>query len=288
MAPRWKTMAIAGWSFSFGYLAIVGVSAVQERMEIRGNIKLFGDGSGLIFPDGSKQTTAVATETAPYVLGNDSVDSQHYVDGSIDGVHLADGQVASADIADGAIVQADFHTTLQSTYSTDTNTTYTAGTGLDLSGTTFSATVGTTIESAEITDGTIVQADLSAALHTTYSTGVVTQAAYNDLLTRISGLQPATLTLDATGNVGQYTSVAIGTDNKPVISYQDVTNGDLKVYVCAATDCASGTARTLDATGYVGHYTSLAIGTDNKPVISYYDNTNDDLRRYRCRTTDCS
>ena len=127
MVRRWKTMAIAGWSFGFGCLAMIGVNAAQERFEVGSNIKLFGDGSGLIFPDGSKQTTGVATETQPYVLGNDSVDSQHYVDVSIDGVHLADGQVTSV----------------------------------------------------KLTDGTIAQADLSAALHTSYSTGVVTQAAYD-------------------------------------------------------------------------------------------------------------
>ena len=177
MVRRWKTMAIAGWSFGFDCLAMMGVNAAQERFEVGGNIKLFGDGSGLIFPDGSKQTTAVATETQPFVLGNDAVDSQHYVDGSIDSVHLADGQVTSA----------------------------------------------------KLTDGTIAQADLSAALHTSYSTGVVTQAAYDDLLARISGLQPTDLTLDSAGDVGEYTSIAIGTDNNPVISYSDPTSSALKV-----------------------------------------------------------
>jgi len=260
-------MAIAGWSFGFGCLAMIGVNAAQERIEIRGNIKLFGDGSGLIFPDGSKQTTAVATDTEPFVLGNDSVDSQHYVDGSIDGVHL--------------------NPTLHSAYSTDTNTTYAAGNGLVLTATTFSAMV----ESAEITDGTIVAADLSSALHTSYSTDVVTQAAYDALLARINGLETPSYgarTLDSTGDVGGYSAIAIGSNNNPVISYRDVTNGDLKVYVCADTACANGTARTLDAAGDVGYYTSLSIGTDNNPVISYYDGTNGDLKRYRCQTTDCS
>jgi hypothetical protein len=44
---------------------------------------------------------------------------------------------------------------------TNTNTTYSAGTGISLSGTTFSSTLGTTIEGSEITNGTITAADLA-------------------------------------------------------------------------------------------------------------------------------
>jgi hypothetical protein len=36
-------------------------------------------------------------------------------------------------------------------------------------------------------------------------------------------------TLDSTGDVGYFTSVAIGTDGLGLISYYDVSNGDLKV-----------------------------------------------------------
>lgn len=46
--------------------------------------------------------------------------------------------------------------------STDTNTTYSAGSGLSLSGTEFSSTLGTSIEASEITDGTITSSDLAA------------------------------------------------------------------------------------------------------------------------------
>ena len=45
----------------------------------------------------------------------------------------------------------------------DDNTTYTAGDGVLLTGTVLSSSLGTTIESAEITDGTIVDDDINSA-----------------------------------------------------------------------------------------------------------------------------
>ncbi|MFA5724396.1 MAG: hypothetical protein WC979_09140 [Candidatus Pacearchaeota archaeon] len=36
-------------------------------------------------------------------------------------------------------------------------------------------------------------------------------------------------TIDSTGNVGGHSSITIGTDGLPIISYYDTTNGDLKV-----------------------------------------------------------
>jgi hypothetical protein len=94
-------------------------------------------------------------------------------------------------------------------------------------------------------------------------------------------------TLDDVGNVGRYTSIAIRDSGRPIISYHDDTNGDLKVYDCADADCATGTDRTLDDVGDVGQYTSIAIRDSGWPIISYDDSTNGDLKVYSCGDADC-
>jgi len=96
-------------------------------------------------------------------------------------------------------------------------------------------------------------------------------------------------TIDSNDSVGQYSSIAIGTDGNPVISYQNATDGNLMVLKCGNTSCSSGnTTSTLDSIGDVGLYTSIAIGTDGLPIISYQDNTEDSLKIAKCKDASCS
>jgi len=96
-------------------------------------------------------------------------------------------------------------------------------------------------------------------------------------------------TLDSGGFVGEYTSIAIGTDGLGLISYYDSTDNDLKVAHCANAACTSATTFTLDSVGNVGRYNSIAIGGDGLGLISYFDeNPNFDLKVAHCDNTACS
>lgn len=95
-------------------------------------------------------------------------------------------------------------------------------------------------------------------------------------------------TLDTAGEVGEFPSVAIGTDGFGLISYYDSTNGDLKVAHCVDTACTVATVGTLDAADDVGDHTSVAIGADGLGLISYRDRTHGDLKVAHCIDTACT
>ncbi len=97
------------------------------------------------------------------------------------------------------------------------------------------------------------------------------------------------VTVDSSAaHVGQGTSITIGTDGLPVISYADRTNDDLKAVKCGNASCSSGNAiTTVDSTGFVGGYSSIAIGTDGFPVMTYADETNFNLKVAKCLNPYC-
>ena len=90
------------------------------------------------------------------------------------------------------------------------------------------------------------------------------------------------------GNVGKFTSIAVGTDGLPVVSYQ-TADGILKVAHCAVAACTgSATITPVDASGVVGLYTSIAIGADGLPIVAYWDSGNGDLKVAHCANAACT
>lgn len=89
-------------------------------------------------------------------------------------------------------------------------------------------------------------------------------------------------------NVGWESSVTLGADGLPFISYYDHTNGNLKVAHCHDSGCAATTITTLDSVGDVGEYTAVALGVDGLPVIAYGDDTQDLTKVAHCQNRECT
>ena len=88
------------------------------------------------------------------------------------------------------------------------------------------------------------------------------------------------VSVDTTGNVGYYTSIAIDSNDAVHISYLDFTNIDLKYATCSSgcTTASNWDIVSVDTTGNVGYHTSIAIDSNDAVHISYYDSGYDDLK----------
>jgi hypothetical protein len=95
---------------------------------------------------------------------------------------------------------------------------------------------------------------------------------------------------DPANSVGTYTSITIGADGLPVISYQDYSARSLKVAHCGNASCSAGNTITTvdDPANLVGWYTSITMGADGLPVISYQDDTALALKVAHCGDPSCS
>ncbi|NJD55350.1 MAG: hypothetical protein FIA94_02980 [Nitrospirae bacterium] len=92
-------------------------------------------------------------------------------------------------------------------------------------------------------------------------------------------------TVVSANNVGSYSSITIGADGLPVISYWDATKAYLNVAKCANTVCSSVASSSSFVAGSSGH-TSIAIGSDGIPVASHV--MGGQLYVARCADSNCS
>ncbi|HEC80650.1 MAG TPA: T9SS type A sorting domain-containing protein [Firmicutes bacterium] len=90
--------------------------------------------------------------------------------------------------------------------------------------------------------------------------------------------------VDSSGyNVGEWTSIALDSNDYPHISYYDWAKKDLKYARWTGSDWS---IEKVDSEGYVGLYTSIALDSNEYPHISYYDGTNGDLKYARWTGSD--
>ena len=242
--------------------------------------------TGFRFPDDSLQTSAVDTQALDLVMGGTSSCPAGSSIRAID----ASGNVTceTDDVGSGTVTRVDTGVGLTGGPVTATGTVSVASSG---------------IVSSMIQDGTVGSADINANqvqrrvsgscgagqfIIAVNADGTPVCAAIYDFLS----VPPVISSVDdPVNNVGYWTSVAIGKDGLPVISYQDTTAGALKVAKCNDVACAGGneTITTVDdPVNSVGSHTSIAIGTDGYPVISYYDSIADALKVAKCNDAACS
>ncbi len=207
----------------------------------------------------------------------------------------------------------------------DDNTTYSAGFGLELDGTTFNVMTDTLqmrvtggcdygsairginpdgaveCESHDTLPGlslnTIDPVFISYLFFHSMTTGAdcLPITCYSDELnglkvahcTDISCTSAISQTLD-TSVIGIGNSIAIGADGLPVISYMDESNGNLKVVHCNDVACITSSANAVGTAPSVGGYTDITIGVDGLPVISYWDYSNGDLKVAHCDDAACT
>ena len=110
------------------------------------------------------------------------------------------------------------------------------------------------------------------------------------LCSALPGIARITTVDDPANEVGYDSSVAIGLDGLPVISYADISAGTLKVARCANSACTGAAVISIvdDPANEVGYFSSLAIPADGLPVISYIDGSIGKLKVAKCSTTGCS
>ncbi|MCA9324102.1 hypothetical protein KC992_03280 [Candidatus Saccharibacteria bacterium] len=119
-----------------------------------------------VIADGNTDTLTLANGSGITITGDGSTDTitiASVLGASIESSEITDGTISFADIAQNGCNSSDIIQWNGSAWAcgTDSDTTYSAGTGISFAGTVISADLGSSIDSSEIIDGTITFADIN-------------------------------------------------------------------------------------------------------------------------------
>ena len=95
--------------------------------------------------------------------------------------------------------------------------------------------------------------------------------------------------VDTFRDAGRYSSIVIGIDGLPVIAYEGVVDGELRIVHCADAACStSDSPRIIDSATDAGSSSSITIGADGMPIVAYGDSTNRLLKIVHCTDVACT
>jgi uncharacterized repeat protein (TIGR01451 family) len=94
---------------------------------------------------------------------------------------------------------------------------------------------------------------------------------------------PTIITIDSQMQTGAYSSLALDSNDIPVIAYLAASTGDLKLARCNNnTTCDAPTLITVDSAGNSGYFVSLVLDDGDIPVIAYHNSSSLQLKLARC------
>ena len=294
--------------FSVGSLGAADSTTAVCRNSLNELATCTGGGSSSLWTDGG--TVTYLTSTADDVaIGGTTLASPFSVDVENDTVRVGDGVGTNATLnlfaSDGDTGSLIYNTSdqfqfsggdvlIDQTATVGTNTTSTGA--IYAAGAPFTTTVNQTLTSVETANEVGQFTSIAIGIdgfpvisYSDFSNTALRVTKCNDIA--CTGGDETSSQVDNAAAVGQYSSIAIGTDGLPVISYRDASAGSLKVAKCNDGACAGGdeTITTVDdPANPVGLYTSIAIGTDGLPVISYQDLSAFSLKVAKCNDSACA
>jgi hypothetical protein len=137
---------------------------------------------------------------------------------------------------------------------------------------------------------TSISVDSNDAVHISYYDATNTNLKYATCSSSCSSASSwSKVTIESSsGDVGEYTSISVDSNDALHISYYDATNTNLKYATCSSS-CSSASSWskvTVDSSsGDVGKYGSIAIDSNDALHISYRDSTLDDLKYATCSSS---